>query len=345
MSEKPLTPWIIAKANGQIVTAHCDCVAGVGETCSHVASVLWALESGVRLRDSMNVTQKRAYWVVPHAIKDVPYAPVSNIEFTGKKKCRQMLFNHSHFPSSTSSSSPSPTLAPSPSPAPAPAPYPTLTASLMSTEQLITSQPCPITPPVSQLSSPTVCSAEGSSSTVETYLPCKKSLSDPTEEEVQQFFTALAHTSSKPAILSLVEPYCSQYIPESVDEGLPICLCDLQKPDYLQYGYSELVRLAEQCRIVVTPKQMQLVELKTRSQAKSPLWFQMHSGRVTASKFKSACHTDPALPSMSFVTSVCYPELTKFKNAATTWGCQHEKFAFMKYTDLHGSKCKDKVKV
>ena len=35
LSEKPLTPWIIAKPDGEIITAHCDCMAGLGETCSH----------------------------------------------------------------------------------------------------------------------------------------------------------------------------------------------------------------------------------------------------------------------------------------------------------------------
>ena len=49
-------------------------MAGLGETCSHIASVLWAVESGVRHRDSLTVTQKEAYWVLPTRIKEVPYA-------------------------------------------------------------------------------------------------------------------------------------------------------------------------------------------------------------------------------------------------------------------------------
>jgi len=34
----------------------------------------------------------------------------------------------------------------------------------------------------------------------------------------------------------------------------------------------------------------------------------MRCGRITASKFKSACHTDPASPSISLITAICYPE-------------------------------------
>ncbi len=86
LSSKPLIPWIIAEPSGKIVTAHCNCVAGLGETCSHVASLLWAIEAGVRIRDSMTVTQKTAYWVTPNGIKDVPYAPVKDVDFIGEKE-------------------------------------------------------------------------------------------------------------------------------------------------------------------------------------------------------------------------------------------------------------------
>ena len=33
MSEKPLTPWVISMKDGKIVRAHCDCMAGLGESC------------------------------------------------------------------------------------------------------------------------------------------------------------------------------------------------------------------------------------------------------------------------------------------------------------------------
>lgn len=44
MNEPNLTPWIIIKA-GDIICAHCDCVAGMGEVCSHVGAVLYHLTS------------------------------------------------------------------------------------------------------------------------------------------------------------------------------------------------------------------------------------------------------------------------------------------------------------
>ena len=63
-------------------------MAGLGETCSHVASLLLAIEAGVRIRDSMTVTQFKAYWVLPPSMKDVPYAPLRQIKFTGIRQAQ-----------------------------------------------------------------------------------------------------------------------------------------------------------------------------------------------------------------------------------------------------------------
>ena len=46
-------------------------------------SLLWAIETGVQVRDSMTVTQNKAYWVMPSGVKDVPYAPIKGIDQNG----------------------------------------------------------------------------------------------------------------------------------------------------------------------------------------------------------------------------------------------------------------------
>ena len=74
----------------------------------------------------------------------------------------------------------------------------------------------------------------------------------------------------------------------------------------------------------INAKQQLAVEEKTRKQASSRLWFRMRAGRVTASKFKAACCTNPSKPSHSLIMSICHPELVKFSNEATKWGCSHE---------------------
>ena len=86
LNEKPLTPWIVSMTDGKILAAHCDCMAGLGETCSHVSSLLWVIAVGAEKRDSLTVTQKSAYWVMPTAFRSVAYTPVKDIEFIGKKR-------------------------------------------------------------------------------------------------------------------------------------------------------------------------------------------------------------------------------------------------------------------
>ena len=54
-------------------------------------------------------------------------------------------------------------------------------------------------------------------------------------------------------------------------------------------------------------------------------------GRITASKFYSATHTNQQRPSVSLLRSICYPETTKFVSVQTEWGCSHEKTALEAY--------------
>ena len=124
MREK-LTPWVIAEESGEVIAVHCDCMAGLGESCTHVASLLFAIESGVHIRDSMTVTQKKAYWVIPTGVKVVPYATVQQIRFCANKRSAYMMESLEY----RSSSSPTPSPLPGPSPSPVISPSSTPRAS------------------------------------------------------------------------------------------------------------------------------------------------------------------------------------------------------------------------
>ena len=88
MSEKPLTPCVVCKKNGNVLTAHCDCMTLIDESWSHVASLLWAVEADARKRHSLTVTDKKACRVLPSAVKAVLHAKVKNINFSKfNKKC------------------------------------------------------------------------------------------------------------------------------------------------------------------------------------------------------------------------------------------------------------------
>ena len=81
MSETPLYPWIIVEKSGNILCAHCSCMAGLGEYCLHVGTVLFYVEFAVNLRDSKTCTEEKAYWLLP-GYKKVEYKPVPDIDFT-----------------------------------------------------------------------------------------------------------------------------------------------------------------------------------------------------------------------------------------------------------------------
>ena len=129
-----------------------------------------------------------------------------------------------------------------------------------------------------------------------------------TEGQTGIFPASLSTCKTKPAILSLVEPYSSNYIPKSLDENLPICLSGLYKPEDHFMNYGELLKVCESCNISVSQQQAEAVELNTKSQSKSPLWFSMRTGRITASCLKAASHTRPVSPSIGLM-SICHPEI------------------------------------
>ena len=57
---KPLAPWFIAEKSGEILYVHCNCMAGLGESCSHVGALLFYVEAAVRIRESKTVTGEKA---------------------------------------------------------------------------------------------------------------------------------------------------------------------------------------------------------------------------------------------------------------------------------------------
>lgn len=89
MREKPLSPWIITDKTGTVLASHCDCMAGIGETCSHVAAVLFFVEATVRIRDSRTVTQEPAYWLIPKSVKGVTYNETAGINFSSAKTIKR----------------------------------------------------------------------------------------------------------------------------------------------------------------------------------------------------------------------------------------------------------------
>ena len=70
------------KRNGNVLTGHCNCLAGLGGVCSHVGAILFAVEAGVRMLKSKTCTSVPCQWLMPSGIGNVSYAELQEIDFT-----------------------------------------------------------------------------------------------------------------------------------------------------------------------------------------------------------------------------------------------------------------------
>ena len=67
-------------------------MAGLGETCSHIAAVLFYLEAAARIQGtSITCTQEACQWLIPSYLKSVEYLPIKEIDFTSAKGKKRKL--------------------------------------------------------------------------------------------------------------------------------------------------------------------------------------------------------------------------------------------------------------
>ena len=72
ISRPPLNPWVVVKKDGVIVFTRCDCVAGLGESCSHIGAVIFALRAEAKLKYGKTCTDVPCHWLS---------SPKSNIQY------------------------------------------------------------------------------------------------------------------------------------------------------------------------------------------------------------------------------------------------------------------------
>ena len=64
-------------------------MAGLGETCMHIAALLFYLEAAARIQGKRTSTQRKCKRIIPSFLKNVEYLPIKDIDFTsanGKKR-------------------------------------------------------------------------------------------------------------------------------------------------------------------------------------------------------------------------------------------------------------------
>ncbi|XP_076308585.1 uncharacterized protein LOC143224004 [Tachypleus tridentatus] len=81
LNEPPLKLWVASCRNGEIISSHCTCKAGLGEVCSHVAATLFYMEAVVKRHHSTACTSMPCEWIVPSRGKG-HLKQVTDMDFT-----------------------------------------------------------------------------------------------------------------------------------------------------------------------------------------------------------------------------------------------------------------------
>lgn len=147
----------------------------------------------------------------------------------------------------------------------------------------------------------------------------KRKIQQPINNDISSLFGALDNSRSKSAILSLIELYSNRFVPKVIGKNFPPVLTELRKDEAILMDYNDVLDMYNGIDISVSEEQAKAAEAATRGRAYTKLWFRFRAGRITASKMKAACCTDPKNPAQSLIKSVCFPESYKFTSKATAW--------------------------
>ena len=86
----PVLPWVGVREDGTVICSHCTCMAGLGEVCSHIAAVLFAVQTYNRLNKDKACTSQLCAWLPP-IMQNVKYTPIAEIDFTAPSTKRKKL--------------------------------------------------------------------------------------------------------------------------------------------------------------------------------------------------------------------------------------------------------------
>ena len=245
------------------------------------------------VRSTKSCTDVTCQWVIPTSIKSIPYAKIVDIDFTRPKSKILPLKRAAHHNND---------------------------CDMLSSE-------ADIEKPSSS------CHGESNTIPVHSSGTVNLNLTEPTKDQIDAFFSSIS--KHKPTSLSLISSYSDKFMPpkcEKVITLLPPSLSNLYSAQNEELTYSELINRCEEVTVTLSREEILQIEKATRDQSHCDAWYAQQSGRITASKMKSVCRTDPASPSVSLIDQICYPAKHKFSTQATRWGLENEETARAAYT-------------
>ena len=84
VSAPALRVWIGVKESGEAICAHCTCMAGAGEVCTHVGALLFTAEGNTEMKRRQSCTSLPCSWLPPRH-QFVPAIKVAEIDFKTPK--------------------------------------------------------------------------------------------------------------------------------------------------------------------------------------------------------------------------------------------------------------------
>ena len=87
LSVPAVKPWFAAEKGGVVICAHFTCMAGLGEVCSHISALLFAVEANTHMQSNLSYTSRLCSWLPP-STASVEYAPIADIDFTSPQQKR-----------------------------------------------------------------------------------------------------------------------------------------------------------------------------------------------------------------------------------------------------------------
>ena len=92
MNDPLVNIWVITESDRTILATHClGCKAGLAESCSHIASVLFYIEAWICINGKLASTILKCSWLFPTYVNEVSYEMVKDIDFSSSKKLKENL--------------------------------------------------------------------------------------------------------------------------------------------------------------------------------------------------------------------------------------------------------------
>ncbi|XP_060785079.1 uncharacterized protein LOC132891482 isoform X2 [Neoarius graeffei] len=84
LNDPPVRSWVVVAKNNAVECCHCTCMAGRGETCSHDAAMLFAVETAVNTAQKRTCTDMSCAWIKPSA-KKFDSSETADIDFSSQQ--------------------------------------------------------------------------------------------------------------------------------------------------------------------------------------------------------------------------------------------------------------------